>query len=161
MLFKCGTDGHHENPHLEHKVTLQGLKVGDNPLYINLVVVTRNWHVTTSLDTRQWTLNTKPNIKDLMCIRGKNRDLNLMEEIGLKSWDFGIQLLNDEDGNYMNSLVKQFRSDFKLISSTVLTEWINGRKNAKPHTWWSLTETLRDIGLQKMAREIEETLLDN
>ena len=132
-------------------MTIKGLKKGEENLFVNLLIDTGITPAPTSM--------SRPSLTGLMCIKGKDRDMNLIDEISSKYWEFGVQLLNDEDGNYTSGIVDQFRGDFKSINLRILTEWINGRKNAKPCTWWSLVETLSDIGLKKIGREIEEYLL--
>ena len=85
--------------------------------------------------------------------------MNIVEEIGHKYSDFGVLLLNDTSGSYVDGIANQLQGDFKAITSRILTEWINGRPNSRPYTWQSLIETLGDIGLKKIAKEIQDTLL--
>ena len=150
LAYKWTIDNQ-ETMTLDHKVVIEGVKFGDSsrPVYVNLLI-DRTVDPTTG--------NSRPDILNLMHFRGRNHALNIIEEIGSRYWDFGVQLLNDTDGNYMSGIVDQLRGDFKAVNSKVATEWVNGRPNAKPCTWRSLIETLRDIGMTRTAREIEDTL---
>jgi hypothetical protein len=106
------------------------------------------------------TSHTRPDMTNIRSFRGKNRVLNIVEEIGCRYWDFGIMLLDDKNGNFISSIVHQLRDDCASVNSKILTEWINGRRGAKACTWRSLIETLRDIGMARLAGEIEDTLLN-
>lgn len=151
LVYKWATD-HHETTTLDHKVVIEGVKVGDSsrPVYVNFLID----HTITDRTGG----NLRPDMVNLRQFRGRDRVLNIIEEIGQRYWDFGVQLLNDQDGNYMSGIAEQLRGDFKAVNSKVLTEWVNGRPNAKPCTWHALIETLRDSGMMRTAREIEDTL---
>lgn len=148
-MFKWETD----NPILDHKVTINGLLSGDDtPAYVNLLI--------DGIDSQQeHTSSTlKPNMVTLRCFKTIAGSLNIIEGIGTKYSDFGVLLLNDESGNYIDSLERQLHGNCKDINTKTLKDWMNGRKNAKPFTWDSLLTTLRDIGLCEMANKIEDAL---
>ena len=150
LVYKWTTD-HQDTRTLDHKVVIEGVRVGDSsrPVYLNLLI---------DRTVDQAAGNSRPDMVNLRQFRGRDRVLNIIEEIGSRYWDFGIQLLNDTDGNYMSGIVDQMRGDFKAVNSKIATEWVNGRPNAKLCTWRSLIETLQDIGMTRTAREIEDTL---
>ncbi len=137
---------------LNHRLVIEGLTVADNPRppYINLLI---DREARTSEPSFP-----KPNLMNLRCFKGKGRDLNVIEEIGPMYMDFGVILLNDNGGNYMCGLEKEHRANSVAITTAVLTQWINGRQNAKEHSWMSLIETLKSIGLNRIAGEIEDQL---
>ena len=95
-----------------------------------------------------------------MCFKVNNstKPINIIEKIGSKYFEFGVLLLNDDDGNYVGSVVNELQRDSKAIIHKILTEWTNGRREAKSFEWCSLIETLKEIELKSLAYEIESTV---
>lgn len=142
-----------ENQTLDHSLKLEGLNSGGEALFINLLIDAGSRYTCTRPDS-------KPNLKNLRCFKGITRIVNIIDEIGDKCHEFGVHLLNDGSGNYVSGVISECNRNSVQISTKVLSEWINGRPNALKHSWWSLTSTLKEIGLKKLATEIEETLLN-
>ena len=63
--------------------------------------------------------------------------------------DFGIFLLNDDDGSQMDSIKMECQGRPECIAQRILQEWVLGR--GKPLTWHTLVETLRDCELNVLA----------
>ena len=137
---------------LDHQVTIEGLVIGEKSVFVNLLIDTCNTpHATTNEEYR-------PSIKNLRFFKAKSRSINIIEEIGCKYLDFGVLLLNDEDGSFIESIENELQRDSTAINCKILREWSYGRENAKPFEWHSLIETLNEIGLKRLASEIENTL---
>ena len=90
------------------------------------------------------------------CIRfrGRERRINIPQEIGVKYYPFGVLLLEDGTGARINALTHKYTSDAEQINTDVLRQWING-KGKQPVTWKTLTEVLRDSELNTLAGDIE------
>ena len=113
---------------LDHQVTIEGLTIGEKSVFVNLLIDTCSGHSTPHTTTSR---EYKPSIKNLMCFKAKNRIINIIEEIGCKYLAFGMQLLNDENGIYVESVEKELQRDSTAIICKILTEWSNGRRKAK------------------------------
>ena len=96
----------------------------------------------------------------LECIRfqGKERMINIPQEIGTSYSKIGIFLLNDPNGTRTWNIQHKHRDHAEKINTEILQEWATGR-GKKPVTWETLTEVLRDIELCTLASEIEEVKL--
>jgi hypothetical protein len=75
-----------------------------------------------------------------------------------KYLELSVHLLGDSNAEYVESIESNFRKNVDKTTE-IVKEWIHGRSNAKPCTWWSLIETLKDMQLSTIAEEIQETLL--
>ena len=93
-----------------------------------------------------------------MSFGGEHGTLNIVEEIGDKYMDFGINILNDRSGSYVRSLEREFRCRSSDINRTILTDWLRGKVGAKPPEWTTLVSVFTDIGLRNLARRIEIAL---
>ena len=92
----------------------------------------------------------------LECIRfqGRQRTINIPQEIGPNYYYFGLHLLDDPNGTRVRNLELEYRQNTERINTEILREWVTGR-GKKPVTWKTLTEVLRDIELNVLASEIE------
>ena len=90
------------------------------------------------------------------CIRfrGKERRINIPQEIGVKYRDFGLFLLEDHNGARIRALTHKHMNDSNEINTEIIEEWVAG-KGKHPVTWKTLTEVLCDIELGMLAEEIE------
>ena len=96
----------------------------------------------------------------LECIRfqGKDRTINIPQEIGTSYSQFGIFLLNDPNGARTRNIEHKHREHAAKINTEILQEWATGR-GKQPVSWKTLTEVLCDIELGALATEIEEVKL--
>ena len=78
----------------------------------------------------------------------------LAKKIGVKCHDFGILLLDDVDGNCINFIEKEQRGNAYGINLEVFKMWLQGR-GKQPVTWDTLVAVLCDIGLNKLANDID------
>lgn len=89
-----------------------------------------------------------------MRFRGREKRLNVPQEIGIKYIQFGIDLLNDPNGARVHNMEHKHRGDAEQINMEILREWTNGR-GKQPVSWETLTEALRDVELFNLASEID------
>ena len=96
----------------------------------------------------------------LECIRfqGRQRTINIPQDIGTNYSQFGIFLLDDANGMRVQSIEHKHRGDAVQINTEILREWATG-KGKEPVSWKTLTEVLHDIGLCTLANEIGEVKL--
>ena len=90
---------------------------------------------------------------ELVRFRGRERRINIPQEIGIKFNFFGILLLDDTTGARVEAIVYEYRENAERINLELLQQWINGR-GKQPVTWRTLIEVLYDIGLDRLACEI-------
>ena len=90
------------------------------------------------------------------CIRfqGRERRINIPQEIGIKYYQFGLLLLEDDTGTRIHALTHKHMKDAEQINMEVLQQWLAGR-GKHPITWKTLTKVLQDIELSTLAGELE------
>ena len=93
-----------------------------------------------------------------MRFRGRERRINIPQEISTKYYQFGILLLEDTNGTRVRNMEHKHRGDAKQINMEILEEWVNGR-GRQPVSWATLTEVLRDVELSELASDIEAVKL--
>ena len=69
---------------------------------------------------------------------------------------FGILLLNDETGAEVSAIVSKYREDAEQINLEILRLWIEGK--GKPLSWDVLIDVLKGIGLNSLAKDIDNGL---
>ena len=80
--------------------------------------------------------------------------MNLAEEIGVNYYNFGLLLLEDKDGNLMSAIEQEKMRNAAEIVRHTFRLWLQG-KGRQPVTWATLVAVLQDIGLVKLAKDIE------
>ena len=95
----------------------------------------------------------------LECTRfpGKQRTINIPQEIGPSYYNFGLNILDDPNGTRVKNIERDYR-EIERINTEILREWVTGR-GKKPVSWGTLTEVLHDIQLGALASKIEEVKL--
>ena len=101
----------------------------------------------------------RPTLIECIRFRGKERRINIPEEIGSKYREFGLFLLEDYNGAKIRALAHKYMNDANRINIEILEEWITGR-GKHPVTWKTLIEVLHDIELSTLAEKIECIKLD-
>ena len=96
----------------------------------------------------------RPTLIECVRFRGRERRINIPQEIGVKYHEFGLFLLDDETGARIHSLANKHMNDAEQINMEVLQQWITGR-GKHPVTWKTLIQVLRNIELTVLAGEIE------
>ena len=82
---------------------------------------------------------------------------DIIESIGRKYHNFGIILLNDDNGSIIDSIEMKFRDDPYRITQEILKRWLQGR-GREPVTYATLVKVLKMIGLKVLAQTIESSL---
>jgi len=96
----------------------------------------------------------QPTLIECVRFRGRERRINISQEIGTKYITFGTLLLEERTGERVNAIALKHRNDSEQTSMEILEEWIAGR-GKHPINWSTLIEVLHDIELSTLAREIE------
>jgi len=99
-------------------------------------------------------LDDQPTLTECIRFPGRERKINIPQEISIKYRDFGILLLDDRTGARLEALEHEHRCNAELINSKILQEWIAG-KGKRPVSWKTLTEVLRDVELNTLAEDID------
>jgi len=95
-----------------------------------------------------------PTVLECIRFRGRERRINIPQEIGSNYYYFGLHLLDDPNGTRVHKLELEYRQNAERINTEILREWATGR-GKKPVNWKTLTKVLRTIGLGTLASEIE------
>jgi hypothetical protein len=82
--------------------------------------------------------------------------VNIIKRIGQYS-EFGITLLDDEDGSATNAIEREKRGVEADIVRCIFQLWLRG-KGREPVTWTTLVTVLQDIGHTELAKDITEVL---
>ena len=101
--------------------------------------------------------NSKPTLRYLMFFPSNEGEVNIVGKVGRKYHDFGIVLLNDDDGSQIDTIESKFREDPYRINQEILKIWLQGRGEG-PVTWTTLVNVLKMIGLELLAHTIESSL---
>ena len=91
----------------------------------------------------------------LICFPMSEHKMNLVAKIGVKYYEFGILLLEDESGDQVSAIEKELRGNASDITREIFRLWLQGRGRF-PVSWDTLTAVLQDIGLRKLAKDIKE-----
>lgn len=100
------------------------------------------------------TLDDQPTLTECIRFQGRERKINIPQEISIKYRDFGVLLLDDRTGARLEALEHEHRCNAEHINSKILQEWIAG-KGKHPVSWKTLTEVLRDVELNTLAEDID------
>ena len=90
-------------------------------------------------------------------LASKQGPLRIKDRIGANFWAVGICLLNDNDGNTLNSIERNYNLDEDKLTE-IFRLWFQGKgqKNgAKSITWSKLIECLNVAELKALADEIK------
>ena len=99
-----------------------------------------------------------PTVLECIKFQGRERRINIPQEIGTKYHDFGVLLLDDRNGARVRNMEHKHRGDAERINKEILREWATGRGKASV-SWETLIEVLRDVELCALASEIEAVKL--
>ena len=80
--------------------------------------------------------------------------VNLAKKIGADYTMFGVLLLDDDTGEQITAIENEYKCNADRINFRVLQLWVQG-KGKQPVTWATLVTVLQDIGLVKLANDIE------
>ena len=102
----------------------------------------------------------QPTLVECVRFRGRERRINISQEIGSKYITFGALLLEERTGERVSAIALKHMYDSEQTSFEILQEWIAGR-GRHPVTWDTLIEVLHDLELSTLAREIEAVKLQD
>ena len=102
----------------------------------------------------------QPTLIKCVRFRGRERRINISQEIGTKYITFGTLLLEERTGERVNAIAQKHMNDSEQTSLEILKEWIAGR-GKHPITWNTFIEVLHDTELRTLAREIEAVKLQD
>ena len=100
----------------------------------------------------------QPTMVELVRFQGRERRINIPQEIGINYPQFGILLLEDTNGAKVRNIEHKHQKDAEQINTEILQEWVSGRGRL-PVSWATLTEVLRDVELCELASDIEAVKL--
>ena len=103
-------------------------------------------------------IDKQPTLIELVRFRGRERRINVPQEISTKYFQFGTLLLEDANGARVSNIEHKHRGDVEQINMEILQEWVSGRGRL-PASWATLTEVLRDVELSELASDIEAVKL--
>ena len=96
----------------------------------------------------------RPTLIECIRFRGREKRINIPQEIGVKYRDFGLLLLEDHNGARIRAIALKHMNDANEINIEIIEEWVAG-KGKHPVTWKTLIQVLYDIELSTLAGEIE------
>ena len=99
-------------------------------------------------------------LPDCISFEGRERKINIPQEIGTKYNNFGILLLEDTTGDKVRNIEHKYSKDAERINTEILRDWIAG-KGKQPVSWETLTEVLCAIDLSILAGDIKAVKLQS
>ena len=90
---------------------------------------------------------------EIIRFRERERRINIPQQIGTNFRNFGILLLEEENGSRIQSIIHECRDNAEQVNMKVLQEWIAGRGKL-PDSWDTLIKVLQDIDLGTLADDI-------
>ena len=100
-------------------------------------------------------MSKPPKMMDIICFPLKDSKVNLAQEIGIKYFEFGTFLLEDDTGVRITALEKELCRNAQDINRRIFQEWLSGG-GRKPVSWGTLIAVLKDIGLSELAQSIAD-----
>ena len=95
----------------------------------------------------------RPTMMELIRFRGRERRINIPQEISTKCHQFAVLLLEDSTGARIRSMEQKHSNSTEEINMNIFEQWIEG-KGRKPVTWRTLVEVLYDVQLISLADDI-------
>ena len=95
----------------------------------------------------------QPTMQDLIAFPAIDGTLNIPQQISTKYKQFGVILLEDGEGAFVDSSAHKNFNNPEEINIDILTQWLRG-KGRKPVTWRTMMNTLEEIGLKTLAEDI-------
>ena len=104
-------------------------------------------------------MNKPPTMPQLYMLPTKTEGikLHILPKIGQKYYALGTLLLNDESGAKLCAIEHEFNKNANMINYHILQQWLEG-SGKTPVTWRTLIEVMKNIGLKKLAREIQSCM---
>ena len=96
-----------------------------------------------------------PTLPLLLCFPGRNRTINVAQEIGVQYQLVGTALLDDTRGTILPGIRAACLAVTDDINIEVLRRWVQGREEGNC-SWRSLIGVLRSSSCEALADDIEE-----
>lgn len=80
--------------------------------------------------------------------------VDVSREVGVKYFNFGTHLLQDETGAHISALELEHHQNSERINQCILGEWLGGK--GRPVSWATLVEVLNIIEKGELAKSIED-----
>ena len=100
-----------------------------------------------------WCPGDRPTLPELINFQGRGGCINIPQQINTNFLNFGVLLLEDENGANVRSIIHKCTENPEQINMQVFEEWIAGR-GKHPVSWHTLIEVLQVIGLGALASDI-------
>ena len=95
-----------------------------------------------------------PTLREFISFPMASGRVNLARRIGTEYTNFGILLLEDDNGDHTDAIVRELQNRAEDINTKVFCLWVKG-EGLKPVSWATLISVLQDIGLSSLAKDIE------
>lgn len=82
---------------------------------------------------------------------------NVPAKIGVNFYKLGLLLLEDDYGNKTDAIVEAHSNNPEMIAIKIFQKWING-DGKTPATWATLIQVLKDLKMNRLCRDIENSL---
>ena len=106
--------------------------------------------------TDSLTSGSRPDLSELVRFRARKRNINILQEVGHRYKRFGRELLRGRMRR-VRPIMHVYREQPEHINLHILLEWLEG-EGRRPVTWGTLVQTLENIRLYRLAREIQDAL---
>ena len=95
-----------------------------------------------------------PILREFISFPMASGKVNLAQKISRYD-DFGILLLEDDNGDRTDAIVRELHERAEDINKRIFRLWVKG-EGLKPVSWATLVSVLLDIGLNALARDIQQ-----
>ena len=100
-----------------------------------------------------------PTMPEMTALKGRTRDINIVEGIGAKWDNVGTALLDDTYGTIIPAIALEHSNNAERINREILRRWIQG-EGIPDRTWKDLLCVLRSVHRNTLADMVEETLTE-
>ena len=103
-------------------------------------------------------LESTPKLREIISFEiSPDRKIKILEQIGAKYNDFGVLLLDDDNGGVVTYIAKENHYKAVDINNDSVKRWLEG-DGKQPVTWATLIGVLNDVGLKVLAKTIRDNL---
>ena len=82
--------------------------------------------------------------------------VRIIDKIGPSNSELGTKLLKDDDGAKMATIRDDARDKNTRINEEIFNQWLRG--SGAPVTWKQLVDTLVEVNLRELAKDIVDAL---
>ena len=93
-------------------------------------------------------------LRNIVCFRCRDgRRINILKQVGENYYNFGVFLLNDDNGNEVDIIKENNKGDIVSIVREIVKKWLAG--TGMPVSWKTLISVFEDIELKDLADKIK------